>query len=105
MSDAPQPTFFLPAERLEQRAIDAIARDIAHSPSALTLAAIPLAVVIVNDTRQIVYANARFLALADKDDARQVIGQRIGEALGCEHVEDNVGGCGSCQGPGPQASC
>lgn len=95
MADALLPTFFLPAERLEQPAIDTIARDIAHSPSALTLGAVPLAVVIVNDTRQIVYANARFLALAGKAEARQVLGQRIGEALGCEHVDDNIGGCGT----------
>lgn len=95
MADAPLPTFFLPAERLEQTVINAIAQEIAHSPSGLTLAAIPLAVVIVNDTRQIVYANARFLALTDKNDVSQVIGQRIGEALGCEHVDDNSGGCGT----------
>ena len=95
MADVPEPTYFLPAERLPQTDIDAIAREIAHSPSALTLAAIPLAVVIVNETRQIVYANARFLAMAHKSDVVEVIGQRIGEALGCEHVDDNIGGCGT----------
>jgi signal transduction histidine kinase len=95
MADVPEPTYFLPAKRLPQAAVERIAADIAHSPSALTLAAIPLAVVIVNDTRQIVYANARFASLALQADPAAVIGQRIGEALGCEHVEDNPGGCGT----------
>ncbi len=95
MADASLPTFFLPAERLEQTAIDTIAQEIARSPSALTLGAIPLAVIILNDTRQIVYANARFLAMTGKTDISQILGRRIGEALGCEHADETLGGCGT----------
>lgn len=89
------PTFFLPAERLDQDIIERIARDIAQSPSAITLSLVPLAVIIVNQTRQIVYANARFLALTARPDGGAVIGLRVGEALGCEHAMTAPGGCGT----------
>ncbi|MHC1789268.1 PAS domain-containing sensor histidine kinase [Solidesulfovibrio sp.] len=95
MSDESIPTFFLPAERLDQGKIKRISQDISRSPSAVTLTHMPLAVVILNDTRQIVYANARFAALTHLADADDVIGLRIGEALGCEHADDNPGGCGT----------
>lgn len=95
MSDESIPTYFLPAARLDQGTIDRIARDIARSPSAVTLSLMPLAVVIINDTRQIVYANARFTALTTLADAGDVIGLRIGEALACEHADENPGGCGT----------
>jgi len=94
MDEAPS-TFFLPAKRLDQEAIERISRDIATSPSALTLSLMPLAVVIVNDTRQIVYANERFTALTTFASSDDIIGKRIGEALGCEHSSETPGGCGT----------
>ncbi|OLN29226.1 putative sensor histidine kinase [Desulfovibrio sp. DV] len=95
MPDETPTTFFLPAERLDQTSIERISREIARSPSAVTLSLMPLAILIINDTRQIVYANARFLSLANLTDENDVIGLRIGEALGCEHADDNAGGCGT----------
>ena len=89
------PTFFLPAERLDQDVIERISNDISQSPSAVTLSLMPLAVIIVNLTRQIVYANARFVALTAQPDDFAVIGLRVGEALGCEHASIDPGGCGT----------
>ena len=56
-------TYFLPAERLDQEQIGAMAQDVAASPAAASLKLVPLCVIIVNDTRQIVYANERFVSL------------------------------------------
>lgn len=89
------PTFFLPARRIDQERILEISREIAVSPAAVTLAILPLAVAIVNDTRQIVYANKQFVALTDDDTANQVLGKRLGEALGCLHACESEGGCGT----------
>ena len=55
----------------------------------------PLAVIIVNETRQIVYANERFAALTATPDNEDILGKRIGEALGCEHSDETEGGCGT----------
>ena len=93
--DEALPTFFLPADRLDQNTIEHISNDIAQSPSAVTLSLMPLAVIIVNETRQIVYANARFVALTSLPDGSDVIGMRVGEALACEHSGDEPGGCGT----------
>ena len=95
MSDETPSTFFLPAERLDPKSIERISREIARSPSAITLSLMPLAILIINETRQIVYANARFVAMTNRADENAVIGLRIGEALGCEHANDNPGGCGT----------
>jgi len=93
--DEALPTFFLPADRLDQISIKHISNDIAQSPSAVTLPLMPLAVIIVNATRQIVYANAHFVALTSLPDGSDVIGMRVGEALGCEHADTEPGGCGT----------
>jgi len=88
-------TYFLPAKRLGQDAIIRLSQEIAQSPSAASLALIPLAIVIVNETRQIVYANERFLALTDTPTIEAILGKRLGEALDCEHAHEMPGGCGT----------
>ena len=95
MQDEADLTFFLPAKRLPQDKILRIARVIASSPAATSLALMPLAVIIVNETRQIVYANERFAALTATPDNEDILGKRIGEALGCEHSDETEGGCGT----------
>lgn len=95
MQDEKLPTDYLPAERLGPEEILAISREIAASPAAGALGVLPLAVAIVNDTRQIVYANERFVALADAETVEDVLGKRPGEALGCLHAFETDGGCGT----------
>jgi PAS domain-containing protein len=79
-------TFFLPAARLSQEKILDLAREIAASPTALSMGLVPLAVIIVNETRQIVYANERFTSLIGASAFEEVAGKRPGEALGCSHA-------------------
>jgi len=88
-------TFFLPTKRLDRDRILAIAQEIAVSPTSASLSLIPLGVIIVNETRQIVYANAPFLTLIETPRFEDVAGKRPGEALGCSHAWEMAGGCGT----------
>ena len=94
MYDTAETTQFLPARRLAQSQVLELAEAIARSPAATSLSLVPLAIVILNDTRQIVYANTRFAGLTD-DASEALLGQRLGEALGCEHARETAGGCGT----------
>ncbi len=51
-------------------------------------------VLVLNDTRQIVYANARFLAFMGLESEDSIIGMRPGEALQCQNAEEHDAGCG-----------
>ncbi len=95
MQDGDASTHFLPAQRFHKDRILEIAAEIAQTPSAASLALVPLAVTILNETRQIVYANERFLALISAPSFEHMAGQRLGEALGCLHAEKSSGGCGT----------
>ena len=66
------------------------------SPHRALLDAIPNALVVLNNRRQIVYANAKFRALSNQPDPEQLLGQRLGEALQCIHAHDDEG-CGTTQ--------
>jgi len=54
-------------------------------------------ILVVNDTRQIVYANSLMLEAFHKESMDQVLGLRTGEAIECIHAHDVPGGCG--EGP------
>lgn len=54
---------------------------------------------ILNEERQVVYANRRLLELLDTS-LEDALGKRPGEVLGCIHSDETAGGCGtteSCQ--------
>jgi signal transduction histidine kinase len=57
--------------------------------------AIPDSVLVLNNNRQIVFANKRFLDFLDIKDDSEIIGKRPGEALNCEHAFNSEGGCGT----------
>ncbi len=59
------------------------------------LAAVPVPIVAVNANRQIVYANEAMVGFVGADAAESLIGLRPGEALGCSHVLQGEGGCGT----------
>jgi signal transduction histidine kinase len=52
-------------------------------------------VLILNEKREIVFANQRLLETLKIDEARDIYGARPGDALRCIHVNDNRRGCGS----------
>lgn len=59
------------------------------------LSAMPSIVMILNENRQIVYANEIFLAAVKAVSETAVLGKRTGEALRCTHADDGPGGCGT----------
>ena len=56
---------------------------------------VPEILVILNDKRQIVFANQRLVDMLGCGDAKSLIGVRFGEALTCVHASETPGGCGT----------
>ncbi len=56
---------------------------------------LPCICVLLNQQRQIVYANHRALEAGGAKDPAAVIGLRLGELLGCKNVTLTSGGCGT----------
>lgn len=68
-----------------------------------TLNAINLLALVINEARQIVFANQAVLNLLSIDSVIPILGQRPGEVFDCIHSHDYHGGCGtseSCQNCG-----
>ncbi len=91
-------TKFAPAERLSNESIiqdnklfpkDAPMFNIANS--------LPAGIIILNNERQIVFANRTFLNLLKLDDDKEVLGKRPGEVLNCVHAFETGGGCGTTE--------
>jgi hypothetical protein len=53
--------------------------------------------VLLNPQRQIVYANAPYLRMAEHLGSRDVYGTRFGEHMGCIHEASGEGGCGTAE--------
>ena len=81
------------ATKQELRRHAAYFADLEVLDAALTALSVP--VMIVNDYRQIVYANRAAADLVGVDEGRDLIGARPGEALGCVYAEVGEGGCGT----------
>ena len=87
-----------PAERAPAEEIERQSRlfpDIPLLPQFLD--AVPNVVVVLNQQRQIVYANLRLFELLEisSEDRDQVLGRRPGEVLKCAHANESEGGCGT----------
>lgn len=50
---------------------------------------------ILDENRQIVYANNDFINLIGIRSLDELLGKRPGEAIGCIHAEDSLSGCGT----------
>jgi signal transduction histidine kinase len=94
-------TMFAPAERAAPHQLQA---DVAHFGDQALLqeffAAVSEMFVVLNEQRQIVFANQALLSALQITDMQGVAGQRLGEALHCVHaVEDGaaLGGCGTTE--------
>lgn len=61
------------------------------------LNAAPNIVLVLNEQRQIIYANRALLSLIGLDDTECVCGLRPGEVLDCVHASESDGGCGSTE--------
>lgn len=52
-------------------------------------------ILILNEYRQIIFANKTLLTFLKKDDMKNIIGQRPGEVFDCDGVDSETGGCGT----------
>ena len=59
--------------------------------------AMPEVAVVLNDKRQIVYANEGLLSILPSKDYEDIVGTRLGEAIDCIHSNENEGGCGTSE--------
>ncbi len=59
------------------------------------LDSVPNGVIILNAERQIVFLNQTMLAFSGLATKEEALGMRIGEAIGCRHAFEDVGGCGT----------
>jgi signal transduction histidine kinase len=94
-------TWFAPAERAD---MDVVLKQYGYfrdDPLLVkTLEAISTVILILNQHRQIVFANKAFQEMAKYNDLPSLLGHRVGEAVDCIHWNDRDGGCGtseSCQ--------
>ncbi|MEW5958549.1 MAG: ATP-binding protein [Chloroflexota bacterium] len=92
------PTKFAPAERASTDKIRAQAQYFLDVPLLHQLFdAIPDIVLILNEQRQIIFANSALLKVLGLDSKYSVLGLRPGEALGCTHAFETEGGCGTTE--------
>jgi signal transduction histidine kinase len=89
---------FLPAERAPQEDIERQIGLFVNSPLLTEmLDASPDVLLVLNQQRQIVFANERAMDLAGMADRRQLYGLRPGESLGCIHAYSYPAGCGTTE--------
>jgi signal transduction histidine kinase len=90
-------TQFASAERASQSDIDAWRAMLNHLPLLVEFAdAIPNVVMVLNQQRQVIFANRALLDLTGGNpDA--ILGLRPGEILDCVHAAETHGGCGTTE--------
>jgi len=93
------PAEFAPAERMARQDIERQTRLIAGQKLLGVLPdAVPCIVMVVNNHRQIVFANERLLDLLSLEQRQAgVLGRRPGEVLGCAHAFESDAGCGTSE--------
>ena len=91
------PTKFAPAERAAPKDIDRQTQLIASQKLLGVLPdVVPCILIVVNEHRQIVFANERLLNLLPPEQRQAgILGRRPGEVLGCIHAFENDEGCGT----------
>jgi hypothetical protein len=89
-------TYFATAERASSHTlkeqIELFANSGSHQPFGNAL---PLIFLILNQHRQIVYANERVLEALGEEAFSCILGKRVGEAFHCTHATEEEGGCGT----------
>lgn len=98
MIDRKLSTLFAPAERTSETDLRAQSQSFSQSsPIRPYLDAIPEIFLILNEQRQVVYANQSLLDYLGIGDTQRVFGLRPGEILECSHAFETEGGCGTTE--------
>lgn len=91
-------TQFAPAERTEPEHLQEQARRFREHPLMQNiLDGLPELVLILNEWRQIVFANRVILQVLEAPDPESILGLRPGEALHCIRARLTAGGCGTTE--------
>ncbi|GJM40961.1 MAG: sensor histidine kinase [Ardenticatenaceae bacterium] len=91
-------TKFAPAARASSETLQGQSIKIANIQHMGSMfSAVPNPVAILNQERQIVFANKSFKALINVSDAEEMLGQRPGEAVNCIYAFETSGGCGTTE--------
>lgn len=81
-------TEFAPAERMSRQEVEAQCRTVAALPFISDfLDAIPNMALVLNECRQIVFANRAFCDFVGAETVRELIGNRQGEVMKCIHAD------------------
>jgi nitrogen fixation/metabolism regulation signal transduction histidine kinase len=95
-TDLANQTDFASAQRAEADEVAALSRTIlALGLMTHVLEAVNDLVLVLNEHRQIVFANRNFLSLLGAKDLSVVLGMRPGESVGCAVAKCSPGGCGT----------
>lgn len=86
---------YLPASRASATELARAADAAERSPYALALDDWPDIGLLLNTERQIVWVNGAAIAAFGGAHAEAYLGMRLGEAFGCAHANDGIGGCGT----------
>jgi signal transduction histidine kinase len=90
-------TLFAPAERDSREDVASSFEDLkSQVPYDAVLDLVPNMSLIVNERRQVLFANAALLSTFALE-ARDIVGARSGEILGCVHAAETAGGCGTAE--------
>jgi len=91
-------TNFAPPERLGRKDLERQAHKVAGAdyPAAI-LDGVNVPVFVLNEQRQIVFANSAFRQFIPEGESFDVMGRRAGEAASCIHANEEItpGGCGT----------
>lgn len=87
-----------PAERAEAAQLaDDVLRFREDAMAVQLLGASPDMFLILNQQRQIVFANEPTVAILGVERPEDILGLRVGEAVRCEHADVEPGGCGTSE--------
>jgi K+-sensing histidine kinase KdpD len=93
-----QKSFFARSERSSSEEIEIDNKLLTNESSLLDmLASVSGITAILNENRQIVYANEELLKLLGIESLSEILGSRPGEAVGCIHAGDMAFGCGTSE--------
>lgn len=98
MNDSKLPTQFAPAERADEEQLKKQKEEILKIQFIKDLLDFsPDLIVILNDERQIVYANQGLIDFINAESFGGLFGYRPGEVLKCIHSDETPGGCGTTE--------
>jgi PAS domain-containing protein len=87
-----------PASRLEKELIEEQNKYVENNPTIISiLNALAIVAVILNEQRQIIYANKILIEMLGLVDAQEILSLRPGEALNCVNSKIESGGCGTSE--------